>query len=116
VLLLVAFPSIVVVNLLMLIIFKFYLKDKFNLLNTLLIFAISTAVLAIFFLIQIYLDSQLSDEDVRRANEKLREQDIVNKSPEDYSRQSGQEENINSEEVIAEFFDLFSTKQNYNQA
>jgi site-specific DNA recombinase len=57
-----------------------------------------------------YYSDAISDN-VRRANEKLRNQGIVNKFPEGYIRQNGQVETTDSSELISEAFNLFSSSK-----
>lgn len=61
-----------------------------------------------------YYSDAISDN-VRRANEKLRNQGVVNKFPEGYIRQNGQVNTTDSSELISEAFSLFSSGR-YNQA
>lgn len=61
-----------------------------------------------------YYSDAISDN-VRRANEKLRNQGVVYKFPEGYIRQNGQVNTTDSSELISEAFSLFSSGR-YNQA
>jgi DNA invertase Pin-like site-specific DNA recombinase len=55
-----------------------------------------------------YYSDAISDN-VRRANEKLRNQGVVYKFPEGYIRQNGQVNTTDSSELISEAFSLFSS-------
>lgn len=63
-----------------------------------------------------YYSDAISDN-VKRANERLRNQGVVNKFPEGYIRHNGQVDTTNSSELISEAFNLFgketTIKQNY---